>query len=267
MRSRGKMSNRASTHKTLPKSRRHETTCCSQPQQMIISEWTPLLLSSCVKFMLSHLPALPPPHRIEHAPSVRIISFSIRAIDPTPDPSPKPCVVCACGSKSASFHWPTPQFFSLSLSLQMLSFTAPPFSLSRPSVGVVEHPIRIKPVEPKKKKGKSKKRLPHAAACCCWRSVQSRKRSNNKKPKIAASFVCLRPELIRSAPLSPAIAHVLISDFFLFFSTPSSSQGFLSHLQQRTTPSLLVGDGARHMSEILSHGAGRPRSCDFRSRM
>lgn len=164
MRSRGKMSNRASTHKTLPKSRRHETTCCSQPQQMIISEWTPLLLSSCVKFMLSHLPALPPPHRIEHAPSVRIISFSIRAIDPTPDPSPKPCVVCACGSKSASFHWPTPQFFSLSLSLQMLSFTAPPFSLSRPSVGVVEHPIRIKPVEPKKKKGKIKKTL---APCRC----------------------------------------------------------------------------------------------------
>lgn len=160
MRSRGKMSNRASTHKTLPKSRRHETTCCSQPQQMIISEWTPLLLSSCVKFMLSHLPALPPPHRIEHAPSVRIISFSIRAIDPTPDPSPKPCVVCACGSKSASFHWPTPQFFSLSLSLQMLSFTAPPFSLSRPSVGVVEHPIRIKPVEPKKKRENQKTLAP-----------------------------------------------------------------------------------------------------------
>lgn len=130
MRSRGKMSNRASTHKTLPKSRRHETTCCSQPQQMIISEWTPLLLSSCVKFMLSHLPALPPPHRIEHAPSVRIISFSIRAIDPTPDPSPKPCVVCACGSKSASFHWPTPQFFSLSLSLSRCCHLRPRLFLS-----------------------------------------------------------------------------------------------------------------------------------------
>lgn len=213
MRSRGKMSNQASTHKTLPKSRRHETTCCSQPQQMIISEWTPLLLSSCVKFMLSHLPAYH--HHTAsnmHRPSVSSASQFEPLIRPLIPRQNHVWCVRVVQNRPASIGQPLNS--SLSLSLQMLSFTAPPFSLSRPSVGVVGHPIRIKPVEPKKKKGKSKKRLPHAAACCCWRSVQSRKRSNNKKPKIAASFVCLRPELIRSAPLSPAIAHVLISVFF-----------------------------------------------------
>lgn len=163
--------------------------------------------------MLSHLPAYH--HHTAsnmHHPSVSSASQFEPLIRPLIPRQNHVCGVCVW-FKIGQLPLANPSIL-FSLSLQMLSFTAPPFSLSRPSVGVVEHPIRIKPVEPKKKKGKSKKRLPHAAACCCWRSVQSRKRSNNKKPKIAASFVCLRPELIRSAPLSPAIAHVLISVFF-----------------------------------------------------
>lgn len=213
--------------------------------------------------MLSHLPAYH--HHTAsnmHHPSVSSASQFEPLIRPLIPRQNHVWCVRVVQNRPASIGQPLNSF--LSLSLQMLSFTAPPFSLSRPSVGVVEHPIRIKPVEPKKKR-EIKKTL---APCRCLLLLEIGAIAKEKQQQETQDCCFVRVSPPRADPFCSAQPRDCArANLCFFFSTPSSSQGFLSHLQQRTAPSLLVGDGARHMSEILSHGAGRPRSCDFRSRM